>query len=1341
MKSFKNLSATIFILFTMLFVPVAGLQSARAACAPAHIIYVSPSGNGTDGCSWATAFTTLQDALAIDVTPDQIWVAAGAYYPDEGAGQTNDDRNSAFQLTNGVSVYGGFDGTETLLSERDPDTNVTILSGDIGTVSVTSDNAYHVVTVGSITSSTLLDGFIIRSGNANGPSDNFGGGMYVSFTGSDFSLANITFTNNLGDNGSGLFAFSSNLLLSDVSFNTNTASIHGGGMYLDTSSPSLTNVTFTNNVTTTKFGGGMYTILGNPTLTNVTFDNNTSAQYGGGLYNINGSPILLNVTFNNNRTQQTASPGGGMHSSNSDPLTYTVAPSLTNVTFSNNQALLGGGGAMFNYVSNATLTNVTFSGNSAFVRGGAILNEGSNPVLNNVTFSGNTAPATKGGAMMNIFDSTFSSNPVIRNTILWDNGSEEIVNETGNTATITDSVVEGGCPSLGTCTNVINSNPNLESLADNGGSTETMAIGPGSSARNAGGVNIACAATDQRGVTRPQGASCDIGAFEAKLLTVTADPQTITYGNSDPTFTFQYTGFFGGDTESDIDTPPTCGVSGAHANVGTYPITCSAGEDDEYIFTYVGGTLTVNKATPTLSVTNSPVTYDGSPHSATVAGSVPGTVSNILTGGSATKTNAGTYAVTANFVPTDTANYNSLTSASAGNFIINKATPILSVTNSPVTYDGSPHAATVTASVSGTASNILTGGSATQTNAGTHAVTANFVPTDTANYNSLVGASAGNFVINKVTPTLSVTNSPVVYDGSPHSATVTGSVPGTASSILTGGAATQTNAGAYAVTANFVPTDTTNFNSLVGASAGNFVINKATPTVSVTNSPVTYNGSPRSATVTGSAAGTASNILTGGAATQTNAGTYAVTADFAPTDTANYNSLVGASAGNFVINKATPTLSVTNSPVAYDGLAHAATVSSSAPGTISNILTGGSAIQTNAGTYAVTADFVPSDTANYNSLVGGSAGNFLINKLTPVLSVTNSPVVYDGLPHAATVTGSVPGTVSNILTGGAATQTNLGVYAVTANFVPSDPANYNSLTNVAAGNFIITDDLTPPDTQLHSRPASPSGADVTLTFSSPDPLATFECRLDGGMFSTCASPKNYTSLASGIHTVEVRAKDPSSNLDATPASHTWTVGGATARNLKSKVIPVASLNTQEGATSGSLPSLGWFEQTGADDTPSAYNTFQTPGTSSYQGTQSFYLPSDVQPSLLSSLLLQVNFKGPASATQVWTWSVYDWNLNAWVVLGNTTSVTADQWKTLTFNLRVPRRFVSPTREIRVKLHSNNANGDAKIDYTALHLTYRPSSIPSPTPLPPAPPPHRPGIASARSAIQSHTSNP
>ena len=135
-----------------------------------------------------------------------------------------------------------------------------------------------------------------------------------------------------------------------------------------------------------------------------------------------------------------------------------------------------------------------------------------------------------------------------------------------------------------------------------------------------------------------------------------------------------------------------------------------------------------------------------------------------------------------------------------------------------------------------------------------------------------------------------------------------------------------------------------------------------------------------------------------------------------------------------MIAKATPTatLAVSNSPQTYTGAGLAATVTltSSVPGAVTNVLTGGTATKTAAGTYAVTADFVPTDTTNYTTLVGLAAGNFVITKATPTatLTVSNSPQTYTGVGLAATVTltSSVPGTVTNILTGGTATKTTAG---------------------------------------------------------------------------------------------------------------------------------------------------------------------------------------------------------------------------------------------------------------------------------------------------------------------------
>jgi hypothetical protein len=95
----------------------------------------------------------------------------------------------------------------------------------------------------------------------------------------------------------------------------------------------------------------------------------------------------------------------------------------------------------------------------------------------------------------------------------------------------------------------------------------------------------------------------------------------------------------------------------------------------------------------------------------------------------------------------------------------------------------------------------------------------------------------------------------------------------------------------------------------------------------------------------------------------------------------NYAVTFGTPITTGVINTATPTLSVTNSPAAYNGLPNTATVVASVPGSVSNIKYNGSAtVPTNAGTYIITADFIPADSTDYNSLTGASAGKFVITE-------------------------------------------------------------------------------------------------------------------------------------------------------------------------------------------------------------------------------------------------------------------------------------------------------------------------------------------------------------------------
>jgi len=103
----------------------------------------------------------------------------------------------------------------------------------------------------------------------------------------------------------------------------------------------------------------------------------------------------------------------------------------------------------------------------------------------------------------------------------------------------------------------------------------------------------------------------------------------------------------------------------------------------------------------------------------------------------------------------------------------------------------------------------------------------------------------------------------------------------------------------------------------------------------------------------------------------------------------------------------------------------------------------------------------------------------------------------------------------------------------------TDPAG-NTDPTPASRSFTV--DADPPDTSIASGPDGVT-SDQTPTFGlvSDEPGSTFECRIDGGSFSSCSTPHTTASLSGGSHTFEARAIDGVGNADATPASRTFTV--------------------------------------------------------------------------------------------------------------------------------------------------------------------------------------------------------
>jgi hypothetical protein len=216
---------------------------------------------------------------------------------------------------------------------------------------------------------------------------------------------------------------------------------YGGGMLNLSSSPTVTDCTFSNNKAGDGgwrgFGGGMFNNLSaSPTVTDCTFEGNV-ADNGGGMFNDESSPTVAGCAFRGNFAWKA---GGGMYNDDfSDAM-------VTACTFSDNRAP-GGGGGMLNLVSSPTVTNCTFSTNEAgegawIGFGGGMHNTGnSNPTVTNCTFDRNTADM--GGGMYND-----ESSPTVAGCILWGDMPDEIDN-LSSSPVITYSDVQGGWPGTG----------------------------------------------------------------------------------------------------------------------------------------------------------------------------------------------------------------------------------------------------------------------------------------------------------------------------------------------------------------------------------------------------------------------------------------------------------------------------------------------------------------------------------------------------------------------------------------------------------------------------------------------------------------------------------------------------------------------------------------------------------------------------------------------------------------------------------------------------------------------------------------------------------------------------
>ena len=272
--------------------------------------YVDDTATGlNDGMSWSNAFTDLQSALALASTSDEIHVAAGLYKATTGS-----DRGVSFLMVDGVALYGSYPDGGGDYDRRDITLHPSLLSGDIGVVSNSSDNTYRVVDLSGCSDATVLDGFVICDGQADAAGVAISGSGIYMYPGSPIIRNTIVENNYASTRGAGMLARSSSSILINVVFRNNTAGDSGGGVCNRGSSCQFINVVFDGNTVTGGNGGGLhsYGTSSAPLLLNTAFYSNSVSGNGSAIYSGDGVVVAANciVWGNVGGAAQIANSGG-----------------------------------------------------------------------------------------------------------------------------------------------------------------------------------------------------------------------------------------------------------------------------------------------------------------------------------------------------------------------------------------------------------------------------------------------------------------------------------------------------------------------------------------------------------------------------------------------------------------------------------------------------------------------------------------------------------------------------------------------------------------------------------------------------------------------------------------------------------------------------------------------------------------------------------------------------------------------------------------------------------------------------------------------------------------------
>jgi hypothetical protein len=419
-----------------------------------------------DGTSWINAYSNLQDALDNANSGVQIWITAGTYKPMNNALSTD----NWFAVNQAVEIYGGFTGTETMLSERDWENNITTLSADILGDDVPddfenfrSDNAPHifVINVGG----SILDGLIITGGHARIDAVPAGTTDYNPWAGagvvtySNIEIRNCNFSQCVAYFGSGICAVSNDLVLDNCIFEKNSGV--QAAIYIARMNSSIVKNCIIRDNQSTEFAGGLLLGNTNAIVEDCIFQNNDApGSVGGGVFIFqnsfnsipNPSVEFRRCSFLNNN----AFYGGGLCFNNFYDGSHLSIDSCDFVQNTNTQVNQGRAGGLLiqNIEDNfggqlsslsTEITNSRFEANSALDGGGAYFRSNfdtMNLILQNNEFVDNSATNTGGGFYLenaqSFINATIHNNDFTNNESGFAGGAIAITNDNNNARLIYD---------------------------------------------------------------------------------------------------------------------------------------------------------------------------------------------------------------------------------------------------------------------------------------------------------------------------------------------------------------------------------------------------------------------------------------------------------------------------------------------------------------------------------------------------------------------------------------------------------------------------------------------------------------------------------------------------------------------------------------------------------------------------------------------------------------------------------------------------------------------------------------------------------------------------------------